>query len=104
MIATVERAITEKAWMGTVLDAARLYGWEAYHTYDSRRSQPGFPDLILVRGPRMLVIELKTERGKVSPAQVDWLARLEDVREVSVMVARPSQWDDVLVELRGDER
>lgn len=99
----VERAITEQEWMGTVLDAARLFGWSVYHTYDSRKSQPGFPDLILVRGPRMLVIELKTERGKVRPEQVDWLARLAEVREVTVMVARPSQWDAVLAQLRRDE-
>ena len=32
-----------------VLSLAAMTGWLAYHTYDSRRSQAGFPDLVLVR-------------------------------------------------------
>jgi hypothetical protein len=68
--------LTEKEWQAQVLDLARLYGWRhAYHTFDSRRSASGFPDLVLVR-ERALFAELKSKSGKVSAAQADWLAAL----------------------------
>src|SRR5688572_19177552 len=40
---------TERAFQAQVVKYARLMGWTAYHTHDSRRSQAGFPDLVLVR-------------------------------------------------------
>lgn len=57
---------------------ARALGWLAYHTHDSRRSAAGFPDLVLVHAGqrRTLFRELKTQRGRVSTAQADWLRRL----------------------------
>lgn len=50
-------------------------GWLTYHTHDSRRSDPGWPDLAMVhpkRG-RFIVRELKTMRGRVSADQRKWL-------------------------------
>ena len=41
--------MTEKKFQAAVLQIANMYGWLAYHTHDSRRSAPGFPDLVLVR-------------------------------------------------------
>lgn len=60
-----------------VLALARLYNWRAYHTFDSRKSPPGFPDLVLVRGNRVIFAELKTQRGRLSIDQSAWL---EDLR------------------------
>jgi hypothetical protein len=56
-----------------VLDVAQARGWLVYHTFDSRRSQPGFPDLILLRGERQVVAELKVGRNKPTEAQELWL-------------------------------
>ena len=41
--------MTEKQFMAQVVELAKLKGWLVYHTYDSRRSEPGFPDLCMVR-------------------------------------------------------
>jgi hypothetical protein len=60
-----------------VLALARLYNWRWYHTHDSRHSPPGFPDLVLVRGNRVIFAELKTQRGRLSVDQTAWL---EDLR------------------------
>ena len=59
-----------------VLDAARKLGWLAYHTHDSRRSHAGYPDLTLVRGKRLICVEMKAPKGKTTPEQDAWLAAL----------------------------
>ena len=46
-----------------------------YHTRDSRRSPEGFPDLVAVcRG--VMFRELKSEKGKLTKAQQEWLDAL----------------------------
>lgn len=66
--------MTEDQFQSTLIEAARLLGWLAYHTHDSRRSEPGFPDLVLVhpKRRRLVFAELKSERGTVKPAQLRW--------------------------------
>lgn len=61
-----------QAW---IIDLAGIRRWAIYHTYDSRRSNPGFPDLVLVR-ERVLFREVKTEGGVLTGAQSAWLNRL----------------------------
>jgi hypothetical protein len=77
--------------MATVVEALRLAGWLVYHTHDSRRSAPGYPDLTCVRGDRILWLELKTETGRLSQAQANWLAALGTAGG-SVHVVRPPDW------------
>lgn len=64
-----------------VRDLARLTGWLCYHTHDSRRSDAGFPDLTMVhiRQRRLLFVELKTAKGRLSAAQAGWLDSLSAV-------------------------
>lgn len=69
----------EREFQAVVVEVAQLHGFElAYHTHDSRRSAPGFPDLVLVssRHGRVLFRELKTDTGRVSKDQVKWLTGL----------------------------
>lgn len=73
--------LSEAAFQRQVLGLASFYGWRAYHTYDSRRSHKGFPDLVLVRGPELLFVELKTNKGRIRPEQAEWLNALHEVEE-----------------------
>lgn len=42
-----------------------------YHAYDSRRSIPGWPDLVLV-GRQIIFRELKSATGTLRPEQREW--------------------------------
>lgn len=88
------RAETEKEFQERVRNLARALGWLVYHTHDSRRCEPGFPDLVMVRAPRLLFMELKREGGRFSQDQIHWLQELKACG-VEVYTARPSAWADV---------
>lgn len=75
------RRTSEAAFQRQVLQLAEFYGWQPYHTHDSRRSHPGFPDLVLVRGVDLLFAELKTDTGRLRPAQAVWVKALQVVAE-----------------------
>jgi hypothetical protein len=70
--------VTEAQLQQMVIDLARYCGYLAYHTYDSRRSQRGFPDLVLVHQQtgRLMFVELKSEKGRIRPEQKVWLEAL----------------------------
>ena len=55
---------TERQFQGMVINLAALNGWTVWHDHDSRRNSAGFPDLILLRGPRLIVAELKVDRRR----------------------------------------
>ena len=65
--------MSEKQLQAAIVDYAAKTGWRAYHTYDSRKSVPGFPDLVLIRRERLVAAELKVGRNKPTRAQWDWL-------------------------------
>ena len=88
-------AVTEKEWQAQVEQLARLNRWRVYHPWTSIRSAEGFPDLTLVRPPRLVFLELKRESGKVRIAQEGWLADLAACGHVA-RVARPSDWDSLV--------
>jgi hypothetical protein len=85
---------SERSFMDSVVKYAEVMGWSAYHTHDSRRSQAGLPDLILRRRPRVVWAELKSERGRLTPAQREWIADLRACGQ-EAYIWRPSMWKDV---------
>lgn len=87
--------ISERTFQAQVIAAAEAQGWLCYHTHDSRRSAPGFPDLIMVKGYRLIALELKVGRRKPTPAQLVWLAALRDVWQVDALWARPEDWSRI---------
>lgn len=90
-------AVTEKQLQQAIVECARLLGWRVYHTFDSRRSEPGFPDLCMVRGHEIVFAELKTANGKVTAAQQDWLDAFA-LAFCDVRVWRPADWVNGTVE------
>jgi hypothetical protein len=92
----VSGTVSESAFMDTILQAAEIYGWWTYHTHDSRRSTAGFPDLVLIKPPRVIFLEVKSETGRLSRAQADVLAMLEAVDYVRSGVVRPSDWEQIV--------
>lgn len=80
--------MSEDTLQTRVEQLARELGWLRYHTYDSRRSQAGFPDLVMVRRGRIVWRELKTMKGRVSADQRKWLDALETAN-ADVGVWRP---------------
>ena len=87
--------VSEKDFQQQIIDLARLNKWMVYHTADSRRSYPGFPDLVMVRGAVCIFLELKSVKGKATVQQQEWIDRLQKVRIVHADIARPHNWDDV---------
>jgi hypothetical protein len=67
-------------------------GWRTPVTADGA----GWPDLVLVRD-RVLYVELKTAKGKLSVEQRVWRAALEGCGE-EFHVWRPEHWRDGRVE------
>jgi hypothetical protein len=66
---------------------ARALGWLVFHAHDSRRSAKGWPDLTLVRPPRLVFAELKVwPRTTLRPEQAVWIERLRAVPCVEVFV------------------
>lgn len=80
---------------------AKANGWLVYHTHDSRRSAAGFPDLVLLRGGRLMFVELKAAKGKLSDDQKTWLAALEGVAGVAVYCWRAADWPEVVAALQA---
>ncbi|MYA99280.1 VRR-NUC domain-containing protein [Candidatus Poribacteria bacterium] len=89
---------TETQFHAEVVAMAKMMGYLVYHTYDSRRSEPGFPDLVLVGRDRILYRELKTETGKLSPAQKNWGEQLQ-ASGGDWDVWRPSDMPEIIKEL-----
>lgn len=93
--------MTEKQFQQAVTDLARLLGLLVYHPYDSRRSEPGFPDLTIVGRAGVLFRELKTTRGRLTPAQRKWIGALNEAG-ADADVWRPEHWpEQVRTELEG---
>lgn len=97
--------LSEKDWEAQLIGSAnrpglaRQLGWRVYHTLRSKGSQPGYPDWTLVR-ERVLWIECKTETGRVSDAQKQWIRDLLTAG-AEAYVLRPRHLDQAAIILRG---
>ena len=115
--------MTEAQFQRSVIELAQLNGWRVFHARKAQNAKgawrtpvaadgAGFPDLVLVRD-RVIFAELKTDKGRVSPAQREWLDAITDAttgeippcdREVvRATVWRPRDWPAILAALNTRE-
>lgn len=104
--------LSEKQFQQQVIELARRLGWHVWHVSDSRRfvggrafGDPlaaGLPDLIMIRPPRVVFIELKTNKGRVRPSQKETLALLDQCAGVEVYLIRPRDWEKLVAILQRD--
>jgi len=101
--------VTERQFMAQVCQLAEVLGWSWAHFRPAMTSKgwrtpvsgplgAGFPDLLLCRGDRIIAAELKSQDGRLSPAQREVLDIIG--RAVPVHVWRPADLDAVAGLLR----
>ena len=100
--------MSETELLRLVLDLAELLGWTRAHFRPAltkhgwrtpvQADGAGFPDLVLVR-ERVLFVELKATRGRLSQEQAHWINALRRAG-ADVFVWRPDDWDAIVVELQ----
>jgi len=81
--------LTEKQFQEQVIDLAHIYHWKVAHFRPAQTSKgwrtpvgadgKGFPDLVLARKGQVLFIELKSDDGKVTEEQREWLNELDGI-------------------------
>lgn len=90
--------------MHGLIEAATWLGYHVHHETDSRRTNPGYPDLTVVGHGAIFVIETKsrgekfipprtTKRGTQLPGQIDWLAAFAATGKAHTYVCRPQRED-----------
>ena len=75
--------------MSRLAGTAAEEGWLVYRVARGRALVAGWPDLLCVRDGRVLVFEAKTQTGRVTPEQREWLTALDGVPGVAAFVVRP---------------
>lgn len=95
--------MTERDFQRKVTDLCDYLGLFWYHNPDSRRSNAGFPDLVILGDHHLIFAELKTDRGKVTVEQARWMIRMERAGEVA-FVWRPAQWPTIEAYLKSMAR
>jgi hypothetical protein len=107
---TAASSVTENDWKRRVLDAAKLFGWRFAHFRPAQTTKgwrtameghKGFPDLVLVRSPRVIFAELKVA-AKLTDEQAEWLDALGTSPGVESYVWRPTDWESVYLTLAKD--
>lgn len=78
-------------------------GYLYYHTYSSKRSDPGWPDTAICHpdGGPLFLWELKRQDVSAQPSsfQRRWLEALSKVTHVHASLYRPSDWETILTHL-----
>ena len=80
----IAKAMGEATLQREVMKTLAMWEWRSYHSWSSRHSSAGFPDIVAVRGLRVIFAELKKEDGELSTAQEEWIGALR----VTITLAR----------------
>lgn len=97
LMVTETTGVAEEDFGRALKAVATNLGYLTYHTHNSKRSSPGFPDWAIVhpQGGPLFLWELKRQdrEAKPSPAQERWLEALDKATLVHSHVYRPSDWE-----------
>lgn len=98
--------MTEDELQTRVMQTAQWKGWRVAHVLPALRADgrwvtpysgdPGLSDLILARGGRILLAELKSETGAFRKGQREWLEAAGD----NGKLWRPADWTEILEVLK----
>lgn len=108
-----KRRRPEEEFQAEIIKVAELFGWRHHHHRISIGSSPGFPDLILVKVPRLIAAECKADDNTTTDDQRVWLLDLERCGAESVVwrpveATGPEVWpivetiDAILERLKGE--
>ena len=89
-----EESVSEEEFLQNVRQVAQAYGWDTWHVRRSKGSDPGFPDLFMLRNSQAMAWELKSMKGKVTPAQQKCLDAMRKAY-IKTAVFRPSDWPTI---------
>ena len=85
---------SEREFQAQLIKVVEMLGGLVYHTYDSRRSAKGYPDLTIVTPDRQVkFVELKSVKGHITDPQRAWLIALPDHQ---AYLWRPDDFDDAV--------
>ena len=94
-------AMSEADLQAAIIDTATLLGLLVHHDRPARtadgswrthiQGDRGFPDLVICGHGGTAYVELKSDRGRLTPDQQQWIATLTDAG-ATVYVWRPHHW------------
>lgn len=99
----IDEGQSEKEFQADVIKFAKRNGWDdVYHTYNSKRSAPGFLDCVFAResrAPHVIVAELKVGDNQPTEDQERWLNYFR-AAGVPTFVWWPKDWAEIMETLR----
>ena len=103
--------MTEAELQTEVLKLGKLYGWLTAHFRPAWTSKgyrtpvqgdgKGFPDLVLVRPPRLIFVELKSMRGSLDKDQRRWYGHFKGCPGAETYLWKPSDLLEIAKILEG---
>ena len=114
----LNKAMNERDFQKAIIDAAHQLGWFVAHFRPAQirlgkwvtpvqADGAGFPDLVMVKDGMMIIAEVKTERGVLSPEQRIWISKMSALERknrgvVLIRVWKPRHWDQIIHLLKGE--
>ena len=104
----------EAEFQQQIIEVAKLRQWKVahfrgvriprrdgsvYYATPVQADGEGWPDLVMLRDGRVIIAEIKSDKGVVSDAQTAWLREWE-MADAEVFIWRPKDWDELVEVLK----